>query len=325
MLTIEMLPANEGDALWIEYGEGDTPQYRLLIDCGRTNAYRAVKDRLRAAIDAGVPLELELFVLTHVDEDHIYGSVRLIADRRLDPARVGDVWFNGYRHFAGHAPEDTLGAEQGEFFGALLRDRGFPWNAAFEGGAVKVPDDGPLPTHTLPSGMKLTLLSPTSERMTAMKAEWEAQLDDDEDPLTPGDWEAALERFAASARAGLRSCPEIPGVRVLLEALVSRRIPIHVVSGGDQDEVREALAYHDLARFFHGIHGSPTSKREHLEDLREAGELLPGGVFFGDALLDMELAEGFNLAFVFVAGRTDWPEGRTEAVARGHMVIEDFC
>ena len=136
---------------------------------------------------------------------------------------------------------------------------------------------------------------------------------------------AALERFAASARAGLRSCPEVPGVRVLLEALVSRRIPIHVVSGGDQDEVREALAYHDLARFFHGIHGSPTSKREHLEDLREAGELLPGGVFFGDALLDMELAEGFNLAFVFVAGRTDWPEGRTEAVARGHMVIEDFC
>lgn len=63
-----------------------------------------------------------------------------------------------------------------------------------------VPDDGPLPTHTLPSGMKLTLLSPTSERMTAMKAEWEAQLDDDEDPLTPGDWEAALERFADEAR-----------------------------------------------------------------------------------------------------------------------------
>ncbi|NVB41307.1 HAD family hydrolase [Pseudenhygromyxa sp. WMMC2535] len=135
---------------------------------------------------------------------------------------------------------------------------------------------------------------------------------------------AALERFAAASRAGLRECPEVPGVRALLEGFAARRVPVHVVSGGDQDEVREALAARGLDALVSGVHGSPTPKQKHLEALREAGELLPGGVFFGDARLDMELAESFGLEFVFVGGVSDWPEGREVARDRGHLVIEDF-
>ncbi|HLT34649.1 MAG TPA: HAD family hydrolase [Enhygromyxa sp.] len=135
----------------------------------------------------------------------------------------------------------------------------------------------------------------------------------------------ALERFAEAARAGLRSCPEIPGARELLTAYAGRNVPIHVVSGGDQDEVREALAARGLDTLISGIHGSPTPKREHLERLRSEGELLPGGVFFGDAELDMQLAESFGLDFVFVAGVSDWPEGRAVARDRGHRVIETFA
>lgn len=134
----------------------------------------------------------------------------------------------------------------------------------------------------------------------------------------------ALERFAEAARAGLRTCPEVPGARDLLTAFADRNVPVHVVSGGDQDEVRDALAARGLAPLVSGVHGSPTPKREHLERLRSEGELLPGGVFFGDAELDMQLAESFGLDFVFVAGVSDWPEGRAVALARGHRTIEDF-
>jgi phosphoglycolate phosphatase-like HAD superfamily hydrolase len=134
----------------------------------------------------------------------------------------------------------------------------------------------------------------------------------------------ALDRFGEAARAGLRTCPEIPGVRALLLDLVQRNIAVHVVSGGDEAEVREALEARGLATLVAGIHGSPTPKREHLERLREQGDLLPGGVYFGDAELDMQLAECFGLEFVFVAGVSDWQKGRDVARERGHRVIEDF-
>lgn len=134
----------------------------------------------------------------------------------------------------------------------------------------------------------------------------------------------ALERFAETARAGLQTCPEVPGVRELLIALARRNVAVHVVSGGDEDEVREALEAHGLATLVSGIHGSPTPKREHLERLRDEGELLPGGVYFGDAELDMQLAECFGLEFVFVAGVSDWQQGRAVVRARGHRAIEDL-
>lgn len=134
----------------------------------------------------------------------------------------------------------------------------------------------------------------------------------------------ALERFGAAARAGLQTCPEVPGVRELLIALARRNVPVHVVSGGDEAEVHEALELHGLAALVSGIHGSPTPKREHLERLRDEGELLPGGVYFGDAELDMHLAEYFGLEFVFVASVSDWQQGRDVVRERGHRVIENF-
>ena len=135
---------------------------------------------------------------------------------------------------------------------------------------------------------------------------------------------AALLRFAAAARDGLRTCPAVPGVESALRRLVDEGTRIHVISGGEQGEVREALEGRGWGAFFAGIHGSPTRKHEHMRRLFESSELVAGGVYFGDAQLDMELAEEFGLRFVFVAGVSDWGNGRNVARGRGHRVIEDF-
>jgi len=199
MFTIEMLPANEGDALWLEYGEDGGRAHRVLIDCGRKKAYRAVGARLEAAAQAGTELDFDLFVLTHVDADHIEGAVPLLGDSRFEPTRVSDVWFNGWRHHLGEkvAPADALGARQGEYFAGLIRDRGFAWNAEFCHRPVVVPADGPLPSATLAGGMRLTLLSPTWPGLDAMREKWEVQLRDKPpghpDHIEPGDWKKALE------------------------------------------------------------------------------------------------------------------------------------
>ena len=199
MFNIEMLPANEGDALWIEYGPDHGPVHRVLIDCGRKKAYRAVRERLDTAAAQGKELDFDLFVLTHVDADHIEGAVPLLGDPRFKPERVADLWFNEWRHLNGERvpPSDALGARQGEYFAGLIRDRGFSWNAKFDHYPVVVPAAGPLPTVTLDGGMQLTLLSPDGTRMEDMRAKWEAQLRDKPpghpDHIEPGDWEKALE------------------------------------------------------------------------------------------------------------------------------------
>lgn len=204
MFNIEMLAADEGDALWIEYGAGAVR--RVLIDCGRKTAYRAVAKRLGDDADLG----FELFVLTHVDADHISGAVPLLQDVRFGPGRVKDVWFNGWRHLNGlHRDYEgdipgVLSAKQGEFFGAVLRENDYPWNESFGGRAVAIEDDGPLPQIELKGGMVLTLLGPTWEKLGDMRERWQDDLasGDPDKRLDPGDYERALELLGRDSRHG---------------------------------------------------------------------------------------------------------------------------
>jgi glyoxylase-like metal-dependent hydrolase (beta-lactamase superfamily II) len=160
MFRIEMLPALEGDCLWIEYGDADSPR-RMVIDAGRKESYRALADRLAELSDP-----VELFVMTHIDDDHIFGAVPLFEDGRIDKSTFKDVWYNGYTHldpgFAHRPPPDQLGAVTGEIFAALLQKHSYPWNEWFDKGAtIVVPETGKLPSIELDGDMKLTLLSPS--------------------------------------------------------------------------------------------------------------------------------------------------------------------
>src|SRR5689334_19196021 len=87
MLAIEMLPGGHGDALVVEYGtSADT--HRILIDGGTARSWDAVRERLKARPDQ----TYEAMVITHVDEDHIGGSLQILADPDLRH-RIRDIWF----------------------------------------------------------------------------------------------------------------------------------------------------------------------------------------------------------------------------------------
>jgi glyoxylase-like metal-dependent hydrolase (beta-lactamase superfamily II) len=74
--TIEMLPARQGDALWIEYGDSAHPR-RALIDAGTPETW----DVVRPKIEQLAPAErrFELLVVSHIDLDHIGGVLPLLA------------------------------------------------------------------------------------------------------------------------------------------------------------------------------------------------------------------------------------------------------
>lgn len=173
MFEIEMLPAREGDALWIRYGDPAAP-YQVLIDGGRAGTYAQIKQRFAELPDD--QREFELFVITHVDRDHIEGALKLLEDPGLDLA-FKEIWFNGYDHLHNVALE-TFGAAQGERLTTAILRRKARWNTAFEGGPVKVEDDGTLPTRTLAGGLTLTVLSPDSSKLEKLISKWEAECAD---------------------------------------------------------------------------------------------------------------------------------------------------
>lgn len=172
---IAMLPAGHGDSLWIEYGESDQDTHRVLIDCG---TQQTSKDLLRRV--AALPEReqfFELFIMSHVDSDHIGGALPFFKAVQ-EGLRFGDVWFNGWRHLSGQ-----LGARQGEMFSTAIQDLELPWNAWLGGEAIVI-KDGALPTHVLPGGLKLTVLSPTPAQLRKLAPVWSRELK--RYGLTPG-------------------------------------------------------------------------------------------------------------------------------------------
>lgn len=169
--TIEMLPACEGDCLWITYGEPDSLRH-ILVDGGRKSTGKVIRSRLASLKDAGK--RLELVIVSHVDRDHIEGLLE-IAEDRFDGVEIGDIWFNGYEHLGnGYVP---MGAAQGERLGNALAGHDLPWNEAAGRHRIAIEPGAPVVAATLAGGMKLTLLSPTPDKLAAMKKIWEKEVE----------------------------------------------------------------------------------------------------------------------------------------------------
>jgi hypothetical protein len=96
MLTLQMLPAGNGDCLWLEYGPPGATRI-VIIDGGVRDTVGVLQHRIDAACrERGTAsLDVELLVVTHIDNDHILGILELLEAR---PAIcVKDLWFNGRR------------------------------------------------------------------------------------------------------------------------------------------------------------------------------------------------------------------------------------
>ena len=95
MLKLQMLPAGCGDCLWLEYGKGAAKRY-VIIDGGLTDTATALRQRIdKARRERGVDtLDIELLVVTHIDNDHILGIIDLLKEE-TPGLRVKDIWFNG--------------------------------------------------------------------------------------------------------------------------------------------------------------------------------------------------------------------------------------
>jgi len=187
--NIELLPAKEGDAIWIEYGDIQH-QRRILIDGGPIAAYSDLEAKWNS-LPRG-DQRVELIVITHVDTDHVEGIIRYFAEKpqnwHISPR---DIWFNGYQHMIdAHA----LGGREGDFLSALIQLRANDkWNQAFQRNAAVVIPDHDLPSGSLSDDMRWTLLSPDKKKLKRMAKRWEKDVAKHD--LRPGDLERALDQL----------------------------------------------------------------------------------------------------------------------------------
>lgn len=191
---IELLPARQGDAIWIEYGNTSRTR-RILIDAGPIDAYKDVESKLKTLPEGDK--RVELVVITHVDNDHIEGMIRLFAEKRqkwlIAPE---DIWFNGYRHMH---EDGVLGGREGDFLSALLNRRAFGlWNKHFSNKAVNTQPGKPLPVVQLADGMKITLLSPSPPKLKNMAKKWIRDVD--KHGLKPGDLDKAWDQLLSHTK-----------------------------------------------------------------------------------------------------------------------------
>lgn len=187
MFTIHMLPAMFGDCLWVDYGDLADPKV-MLIDAGTAGTWKPLLRKIEGRIAAsGKPLVIELFVVTHVDRDHIGGAIKLLEQLHNLKVTIREIWFNGWHHLNRSSPplkKDELGPKDGEQLSALLLDTPVPWNERFGRRAVVVPDTGMLPTFTF-EGMEITLLSPDQHKLDNLVPVWLDELTAAQ--LEPGD------------------------------------------------------------------------------------------------------------------------------------------
>ncbi len=200
LFKLEALQAHHGDSLLVHWGTESAPRV-MLIDGGPAPTFsETLRARLvdLAASRSRGRLDIDLLMISHVDDDHIKGVQNLLnnlAKGRLPQISVAKLWFNSFDHLIGlddhfvaaahQSPLSTssfrrrvrdsdssvmASVPQGKKVAALAVQLGIDGNPPFEG-LVMRPEGS---TRTVPIGrhLKMTVVGPDKARIDRLRDEW---------------------------------------------------------------------------------------------------------------------------------------------------------
>lgn len=197
-----MYPAENGDCFLISLGEEN--RKHILIDCGYADTYHNyLKEDLQELKKQGE--KINLFIVTHIDEDHILGAIAFIEDNNKNKIiEIEEVWYNCYRHLQIDKNQEVLSdkekrilqreialgesyvkresfseisksevsVKQGSTLGALLLAGKYKWNSSFEGKAVSQDNITKIEFNDV----IINILSPNNEKLEKLKKKWLKEL-----------------------------------------------------------------------------------------------------------------------------------------------------
>lgn len=127
LFSLDVIRARKGDCLILHYGSEDDPRL-IMIDGGPTSVYaphlRPRIEKIRKARDLKEkePLQVDLLMVSHVDDDHIQGILDLT--KELIEARMGkkpqlvqvlSLWHNSFDNIIDNSPDELTAAFKSQF------------------------------------------------------------------------------------------------------------------------------------------------------------------------------------------------------------------
>jgi hypothetical protein len=264
MLVLEALRARFGDALILHSGSKAKPQLTV-IDGGPPGVYGdALRPRLEAIraereLDARTPLDIELMMVSHIDDDHVSGLLELaekLNDRRENgqplPWKIRRFWHNSFDDILDNddlqvggtastmntaslgdflAPEGSLilaSVKQGRELRKLLDALTLGGNSPFKG---LVLTDGAAKAVTV-GDLKIAVVAPRKAELVELQRKWNKEIK----PLLKK--ERSRERLAEVAAYVDKSVHNLSSIVVLVESQGKR---ILLTGDGRGDHTLEGL------------------------------------------------------------------------------------
>ncbi len=230
MFSLEALDANHGDCLFLHFGTWEDPQL-IIIDAGPQYKHPVFDtvvvprlEEMAQLLDVDPPLDVELLMVSHMDDDHVGGVIKL-----LDRANTGDdalvnvkgFWHNSFDDFLNTDDLDALASfgsaaasaaagvnpwtlgvaasiKQGRTARTKAENKGIIANAGATADFVSAGD-----SFTIGS-MTLRILGPAKAELESLQTKFDAE-NPNAASLTASERCAALAAFTDSSIANLAS------------------------------------------------------------------------------------------------------------------------
>lgn len=115
-VTINMYPADAGDAFLIKFSNGKN----IIIDMGYDTTYELYMKRDLTELKR-LGSKIDLMIISHIDEDHISGAIKFFQENLFSNNTkiidVDEVWHNSYRHL--QIKKDNVLSNNDKEFGIL--------------------------------------------------------------------------------------------------------------------------------------------------------------------------------------------------------------
>ncbi|OJV54280.1 MAG: hypothetical protein BGO31_13095 [Bacteroidetes bacterium 43-16] len=164
--VIKVFPVNCGDAIRIiqKNGSGKTIG-NILIDSGYIGTYKVLKEGIGDIIEK--KSKIDLWVLTHLDADHINGAVKFLTDSEIQNGEIviKKLWFNFSDSFRVHNSNGYVSFGKGIKLKKDMQKLNIPFNNEIIAG----------PKKYIINNAKLTILSPDPKTYKELMKLWEIE------------------------------------------------------------------------------------------------------------------------------------------------------
>lgn len=132
LFSLDVIRARKGDCLMLHFGPEDDPHH-VMIDGGPKGVYAPhLKPRIKQirearGIDDNEPLQVDLLMVSHVDDDHIQGILDMTKEltaakmeKKPQLVQVLSFWHNSFDNIIGNTPKELTAAFTSQFGAASM-------------------------------------------------------------------------------------------------------------------------------------------------------------------------------------------------------------